>query len=137
MRTFLSVPHLQGVITDSHFARRDRMGRTLAFLARIRQDGWSSEPRSIAVDEGNAVLMEGDGSATVVGATAAYFIKPERTPETCVAKKPLSYSNISVRKVPAGSAFNIAAWSSDQGSGYTLDVRDGVVTSSQAGGGLY
>src|SRR5947209_931938 len=38
-RGFLKVPHLQNVITDSHFAKRDRMGRSLGFLARISKDG--------------------------------------------------------------------------------------------------
>ena len=36
---FLRFPILDGTITDSHFRERDRMGRTLAFMARLRQDG--------------------------------------------------------------------------------------------------
>ncbi len=45
IRDFLTVPQLEKLITDSHFAKRDRLGRTLGFLARIMQDGWSSSPR--------------------------------------------------------------------------------------------
>src|SRR5208282_1088322 len=45
IRGFLKIPHLQNLLTDSHFAKRDRMGRTLGFLARIMQDGWSKSPR--------------------------------------------------------------------------------------------
>ena len=55
-RDFLKVPHLQNLITDSHFAKRDRLGRSLGFLARIVQNGWSKTPREIAVDEKSAVL---------------------------------------------------------------------------------
>jgi len=40
-RDFLEIPLLRNTLTDSHFAKRDRMGRTLVFLARIVQDGWS------------------------------------------------------------------------------------------------
>ena len=32
---FLEIPALKGIITDSHFVKRDRMGRLLAFLARL------------------------------------------------------------------------------------------------------
>ncbi len=42
VRDFLSIPVLKGVITDSHFSQRERMGRSLAFLARIVQDGWAN-----------------------------------------------------------------------------------------------
>ena len=41
VQEFLKIPHLENLITDSHFAKRDRMGRTLGFLARIMKDGWS------------------------------------------------------------------------------------------------
>src|SRR5947208_7244581 len=36
---FFHWANLQGTITDTHFVTRDRMGRTLAFLARQIQDG--------------------------------------------------------------------------------------------------
>src|SRR6202044_2867859 len=39
VRDFLKVPALENILTDSHFAQRDRMGRSLGFLARIVQDG--------------------------------------------------------------------------------------------------
>src|SRR5262249_22483049 len=34
---------------DSHFVTRDRMGRSLAFLARIVDNGWATQPRGIGV----------------------------------------------------------------------------------------
>ncbi len=66
-RDFLKVPHLDNLITDSHFAKRDRMGRSLGFLARIMKDGWNSSPREVAIDEKSAVLVEADGKATCCG----------------------------------------------------------------------
>jgi cyanophycinase-like exopeptidase len=51
------------VIADSQFAERNRMGRTLVFLARLLHDGKARPASSIAVGESNAVLLEGDGSA--------------------------------------------------------------------------
>ena len=67
------MPFLKGVITDTHFVERDRLGRTLVFLARMLQDGMASPARAIAVDSTTAVLVEADGTATVVGKTTAYF----------------------------------------------------------------
>src|SRR5208283_4112715 len=58
VRGFLKIPQLDNLLTDSHFAKRDRMGRTLGFLARVMQDGWSNSPREIAIDEKSAVLVE-------------------------------------------------------------------------------
>ena len=81
VRGFLKIPHLENLLTDSHFAKRDRMGRTLGFLARIMQDGWSKSPREVAIDEKSAVLVEADGKGTVVGTgKGAYFLRPTASP---------------------------------------------------------
>ncbi len=32
---FLRIPILSGIVTDTHFAKRNRMGRPLVFLARL------------------------------------------------------------------------------------------------------
>src|SRR5580700_5030510 len=45
VRDFLKVPGFDNTLTESHFAKRDRMGRSLGFLARIVTDGWSKAPR--------------------------------------------------------------------------------------------
>jgi len=47
-RDFLSLARLEGKITDQHLIERDRMGRTMAFLARLVHDGWTTEGRAIA-----------------------------------------------------------------------------------------
>src|SRR5215470_3700618 len=52
---------------DSHFVTRDRMGRSLVFLARIVNNGWAAQPRGIGVDEQTALLVLPNGSGTMVG----------------------------------------------------------------------
>ncbi|HET7285860.1 MAG TPA: cyanophycinase, partial [Pyrinomonadaceae bacterium] len=42
---------------DSHFVTRDRMGRSLTFLARIVNNGWAAQPRGIGIDEETALLV--------------------------------------------------------------------------------
>src|SRR5688572_28881301 len=56
---------------DSHFVTRDRMGRSLVFLARIVHNGWATQPRGIGVDEETALLVLPNGATTMVGDGAA------------------------------------------------------------------
>ncbi|MBK7904485.1 MAG: cyanophycinase [Proteobacteria bacterium] len=57
-RDFVFLAHTQGAIGDTHFSARDRMGRTISFLCRIHANGWSAQPRAIAVSEETAVLID-------------------------------------------------------------------------------
>jgi len=138
VRDFVKIPILQNTITDSHFAIRDRLGRTLVFLARIIQDGWSRNPREVAVDEKSAVLVEPDGKATIVGAgKGAYFLKPAQVPDECTKNQPLTFRDIAVYKAPAGSHFDLSLWAGSGGLSYTLSVDNGVIRSSQADHSIY
>jgi len=138
VRNFLKIPHLENLITDSHLAKRDRMGRTLGFLARIIKDGWSSSPREVAIDEKSAVLVEADGKATVLGpGKGAYFLRPTRGPEVCEKSVPLTFRDISVYRVPAGGHFDLTSWSGEGGTAYSLSVERGKIESTQAGKGTY
>lgn len=138
VRDFLKIPHLENSLTDSHFAKRARMGRTLGFLARIIQDGWSQSPREIALDEKSAVLVEADGKGTVVGdGKGAYFLRPTRSPETCKQGVPLTFRQISVYRVAAKGRFDLVSWTGDGGTAYSLSVVGGKIESTQAAGAIY
>jgi cyanophycinase len=131
-RDFLKIPLLTNLITDSHFAKRDRMGRSLGFLARLIKDGWSSSPREIAIDEKSAVLVEADGKSTVVGSgKGAYFLRPTQAPEVCEKGVPLTFRNVSVYRVPAGGHFDLKSWTDDEGVPYALSVDNGKIKSTQ------
>jgi cyanophycinase len=137
-RDFLKIPLLANTLTDTHFAKRDRMGRTLAFLSRIVQDGWSKNPREIAVDEKSSVLLEPDGKAKIVGpGKGAYFISVNEAPKVCKAGTPLTFENISVYKGPRGATFDVKSWTGSGGSSYRLDVEQGKVKSSQPDNNQY
>ena len=138
IRGFLKIPHLENLLTDSHFAKRDRMGRSLGFLARIMQDGWSKTPREVAIDEKSAVLVEPDGKGTVVGnGKGAYFLRPTEKPKTCERGEPLTFQKISVYRVPAGGHFDLTLWTGDGGGAYALSVESGKVDSTQADHAIY
>ena len=138
VRNFLKVPHLENLLTDSHFAKRDRMGRTLGFLARVMQDGWSQSPREVAIDERSAVLVDADGKATVVGTgKGAYFLHPSKPPAICKKDIPLTFLNVTLYRVPAGGHFDLITWTGDGGMAYDLSVEKGKIQSTQVGGSIY
>jgi cyanophycinase len=138
IRGFLKIPHLENLLTDSHFAKRDRMGRTLGFLARIMQDGWSKSPREVAIDEKSAVLVEAEGRGKVVGSgKGAYFLRPTRRPDVCKNGQPLTFRKIRVYLVPAGGHFDLTSWRGDGGTAYSLSVEKGKIESTQADHAIY
>lgn len=134
-RDFLTAPRLAATITDSHFAARDRMGRLVAFLARIVTDGWAASPRGLGIDEATAVTVEPSGQATVLGDGAAYLVAAPGPPERCSPGAPLTYRGVPVLRVPAGAGFDVGTWSSQQATAYTVSAEAGALTSS--GGPIY
>ncbi|MGE5379094.1 MAG: cyanophycinase [Bacteroidota bacterium] len=136
-RDFLSLPNMGGVITDSHFSARDRMGRLITFLARIVNDGWATQALGVGIDERTALTLEPNGNATVVGAGSVYFLQTPGVPEVCQAKTALTFHSVSVYRVPVDGTFNFAQWKGAGGTAYTLNVDSGTITSTQPGGNIY
>lgn len=128
---FATIPDLAGIVGDSHFVTRDRMGRTLAFMARIAKAGWSYQPRAIAVDEQTALLIDEWGGASVVGAGTAYFLRALAPAETCEPSMPLTYLNVNVYRVAPGATFDLARWSGHGGLPYQVSAIAGVLSSTQ------
>lgn len=61
---FLHIAQLKGIVTDTHFSERARLGRLVAFLAKAEQ--MAGKPLlGLGVDEDAAVAVEGDGSARI------------------------------------------------------------------------
>jgi cyanophycinase len=134
---FLTLDYMEGVITDSHFAARDRMGRLVTFLARITQDDWAVKALGVGIDERTALTMEPNGVAKVVGYNSVYFLTTPGDPELCQPKTDLTYRGISVLRLSPGETFDFSTWTSSNGTSYTLNVEAGVITSTQPGGGIY
>jgi cyanophycinase len=138
LRDFLKVPGLDGVLTDSHFASRNRMGRSLGFLARIVADGWSKTPRAIAIDEKSALLVEASGRGKVVGTgLGVYFLQVTDAPEVCKPGQPLTLRNVAAYHAPTGAAFDVRAWNGDGGEAYSISVESGRIHTSRAGNSMY
>lgn len=102
-RGFLALPPLAGVIADSHFYDRDRMGRLVGFLGRILQDGWATQPLGIGIDERTALAIDPAGQGQVLGDQAVYLMKPSAPPAVCQAGQPLDFSGLTVHRLLAGA----------------------------------
>ena len=141
-RNFLRIPLLGGVITDTHFAKRDRMGRLVVFLARILQDGWADSVAAIAVEENAAVLLGPDGLATVVGEGPAYFLEAKSKPTVCRARTALQFDGVKVHRVPAGGIYNLTSGMGDEtgpgrGDDYEVSAENGKLKTSGSDHGVY
>lgn len=137
-RNFLELPYMNDLISDAHLHTRDRMGRLLAFMARIVNDGWTNMVRSIGLDAETALLID-DGMALRVGIGSAYFLQTLGLPEVCKPKNPLTYSNIDVQRLSGNATFNMRSWAGNGGgtANYSISVVNGVLSSTQAGGAIY
>jgi cyanophycinase len=150
---FLEIPILKGIITDSHFARRNRMGRLLVFLARLNEQDGKPVPlamniRGIGVEQGAAVLVEPSGKAIVIGKGSAYFVDALHASGMMIGgkfgvmalHKPLTFGPYGVKKVPPGHNFDLKSWTGNRTGDsvdYQLSIDAGSIHSTQPGGAIY
>ncbi|MFI1567427.1 pre-peptidase C-terminal domain-containing protein [Streptomyces sp. NPDC020490] len=100
-------PNYGGVINDSHFVTRDRMGRTMAFVARAVKDGLTPGGAAwgVGVEEGGSLFIDRDGTATQYGKDA-YVVLGDHQPEQAVDRKPLTYSGFKIWRLTPASTFD-------------------------------
>ena len=137
-RDFLVLPKLAGIMTDQHLHERDRIGRTVAMLARLVADGWTSQGRAIAADRETALHVDPATGAAEVYATAkhttpyVYFMSTPGQPEICKPGVPLTFRNIAVYRIGPGGHFDLDRWQGQGGIAYTLSAEAGVLSSSRS-----
>jgi len=118
-------PYLGQVITDSHFVERDRMGRLMAFVARQIQDGYTTAAYGVGLDWGAVFVVDKNGLGVLYGGVA-YVVLGDHTPEKCIARKPLTFSDFKICKIDEGGSYNFA---NRPTSGYYLrSVVDGEIS---------
>jgi cyanophycinase-like exopeptidase len=134
---FLHFAGLENVITDQHLVERDRIGRTVALLARLVNDGWTPQARAIAADRETSVHVDpASGNAEVFSTSDhetpyVYFLSTTGNDAVCQPGTPLTLRGVVVRRLAPGETFNVRDWTSNDGIEYTLDVVDGVLASSR------
>lgn len=136
-RDFITLPTMGRVITDSHLDTRDRIGRLVAFLGRIVQDGWSGTARGLGVDVETALLVE-NGQAQRVGLGSVYFLQTVGLPQVCAPKTPLTYRNLGVQRLSGNGTFDLNNWAGyGSTTNYAISAVQGVLSSTQPGGSVY
>ncbi len=131
---FLDLALLRGVITDTHFSERARLGRLVAFLAKS-EDMAGRALVGLGVDEDAAVAVDGDGSghvyATAPGAGATVvrgnFVNKQ------VDGRPMHLDRVETLGVNGHSVLHLPAGTVDQPA-FTRHyaVRDGVLVALDA-----
>jgi cyanophycinase len=115
---------LRGIVTDTHFTQRKRLGRLLVFLART----YAERRRPITglgVDENTSVIVTADQKGRVYGPGAAYLIALDHPAETLAPGKPLTARRYRVWKFDSGSEIDFAHRPTT--GGYSIDVIDGTI----------
>ena len=122
---FFDWPVLRGIITDTHFVERDRMGRTLAFVARQLKDTRYKRITALAVERETSVVSDRRGRARVLGKGPVYLVLGDHAPEVCELGKPLTYSNYKLWKLASGATLNLKHLPT--AGFYTVSVREGKI----------
>ncbi|AVP98762.1 peptidase [Ahniella affigens] len=105
---FLKLPHLHHVITDSHFMQRDRLGRLIGWIARLRADQHEPALFGIGIDEATALAVDGDGKATVLSGADGnvWLVEPTASATTLAPGKPLDIADVQVTALGPASQFD-------------------------------
>ncbi|MCO5976963.1 cyanophycinase [Ideonella oryzae] len=117
---------LRNTLTDSHFVKRDRMGRMMAFLCRQLAVGHTAQAWGLGINEGAAVVIDRNGLGTVHGDTA-YMVLADRPSESChQGADPVSYAGYKVWRLDAGQQFDFNQ--RPRTGYYRVDVVQGALT---------
>lgn len=135
-RDFLHLDLLRGVITDSHFMPRARLGRSLVFLARLLADAPTREPRArlvgIGLDEKTALALEPDGTGRVFTTAPngrAWLMLPSKPAETLTAGRPLTFRDVQVIALGPDSVLRLPTLAVERpASSSVMSVIDGKLT---------
>ena len=81
--SFLKIPLLSRILTDTHFMQRGRLGRLMVFLSRIQDPDRAPEWVGLGVDEGTALWVDAQGEGRVYrnGSGQVHLLSIRRMPE--------------------------------------------------------
>ena len=134
---FVNLSAMETIITDQHLIERDRIGRTVAMMARLVEDGITPTARAIAADRETAVHVDpASGSVEIFAvddhaSPNVYFMRTTKKASVCKEGEPLSIDGIEVYRAAAGDKFNLKSWTGQGGVSYSFSVKDGVLLSSR------
>ncbi|WP_297833429.1 isoaspartyl peptidase/L-asparaginase [Thermomonas sp.] len=131
---FLNIALLNGVVTDTHFSERARLGRLVAFLAKS-EDMAGRALVGLGVDEAASVAVEGDGTghvyATAPGAGATVVLGGFESRQA--EDRPMHLDRLETLGVGHGSVLHLPSGTVDRPSfERRYAVRNGVLVALDA-----
>jgi cyanophycinase len=120
---FLHLKWLESVITDTHFSKRCRLGRSIVFIARINKEQPADQVFGIGIDERSALLIGADGIGRMAkgSAASAWVIMPQQ-PATILEKgQPLTMSGIRIVRLDQGSSLDLKSREVHAAAAETID----------------
>ena len=129
-RDFIAAPALAGIITDSHFMARQRLGRLVTFLARLSAEQKDPAGRlaGLGIDEATALCLEPDSSGKVYTEKngLAWLVVPSRPAQILAPGKPLLVRGVQVIGLGPDSVLNLATLNVDRPAALRMvTARDG------------
>jgi cyanophycinase len=122
-RGFFDWPTMRDVITDTHFQKRDRMGRLLVFLARAMDEKKEKRLFGFGVNENAIAIMDANGKATVFGTGPVNVVIADHKAEVLEKGKPLTYRGFKIWHFDDGQVIDLNHLPA---TGFkTIDVIDG------------
>ena len=134
---FLLLAGMENIITDQHLIERNRIGRTVALLARLVQGEITPTARAVAADRETSVHIDpSNGDVDVFGVDDhetpnVYFMRTTKQASVCEEGKPLSIEGVEVYRARPGDKFNLKTWRGLGGVAYFLSVEEGVLQSTR------
>lgn len=136
---FLRMPFLDRVITDSHFGKRERLGRLIAFVARLAKEQGKDDLAGIGVDEYTALCIDASGIGQVFTGSGghAWLVRPQRQADVIAAGKPLTFRGVPVVGIGTQSRLHLDGLGVDQPAFNAIfDVEKGRLTQRSGGAPL-
>lgn len=116
-----------GVLTDTHFAERERQGRLIAMMAKVQREHPGSPVVGLGIDEKTALAIDGQGQGRVFSEDGGYAWVFQ--PGAAVAQAPgrgLGTSLWKVVGVGTSSRLHLGTWQVDAPAfQVTVQARDG------------
>lgn len=91
-KSFIELPLLKNMISDQHYAQRERQGRHVTFMARLLYDFDLKQAVGIGVDEKTALCIDERGNALAYGTNRVYVLRATSRPELCEPGRPLTFN---------------------------------------------
>ena len=133
VRNFLHMPFLAHVITDTHFMARNRLGRLIAFIAKVRRTS-DTHAIGLGIDQDSALCVDatGKGRLFTIKGGFAWLVEPKSQPLERPGA-PLDYPSIRITGVGPASVVDLKTMEvSSPAFRKEVSITDGVLGDAAA-----